>query len=187
MIVGAAEPSESYQGVCAMTNENTEIVIAAFVGEDKAKAVLAEIDKAATSEVGSLHEQATVLSLDAAGKLSVKKPTKQQRAGAATGVLVGVLVGAALGLPVVGAVLGGVIGARRVGKKQKSDQDFSLDQVIELMTPDSSVIVAEVEDWRVGPVMSNLELYGATKVLHAGQTELALALADAGKTPDNEK
>lgn len=169
-----------------MTNENNEIVIAAFAGEDKAQVALAEIDKTVTSDVGSLREQATVLSLDADGKLSVKKPTKQQRTGAVTGALVGVLVGAALGLPGVGAILGGVIGARRASKKQKSSQDFSLNQVTELMTPDSSVVVAEVEDWRVGPVISNLELHGATTVLHAGQTELALALADAGKASGHE-
>ena len=32
-----------------MSNENTEIVIAVFAGEDKAKAVLKEIDATATS------------------------------------------------------------------------------------------------------------------------------------------
>ena len=169
-----------------MTNENTEIVIAVFAGEDKAKTVLKEIDATATSEVDSLHEQVAVLSLDADGKLSVKKPTKQQRTGAATGTLVGVLVGAALGLPIVGAVLGGVVGARQAGKKQKSGQDFSLDQVTALMTPDSSIVVAEVEDWRVGPVMSNLEMRGSKLVLHASGAELAQAIADAEESSGHE-
>jgi uncharacterized membrane protein len=162
-----------------MSNENAEIVIAVFAGEDKAKAVLKEIEATATSEVDSLHQQVTVLSLDAEGKLSVKKPTKQQHTGAATGALVGVLVGAALGLPIVGAVLGGIVGARQAGKKQTSGQDFSLDQVIELMMPNSSIVVAEVEDWRVGPVMSNLEMRGATLVLHASEAELTQAIANA--------
>ena len=40
-----------------MTNEHTEIVIAVFEGEDRAKEVLAEIEGTTTSEVGSLRDQ----------------------------------------------------------------------------------------------------------------------------------
>ena len=46
------------------------------------------------------------------------------------------------------------------------------------MTPDSSLVVAEVEDRRVGVVMSNLEMRGARLVLHATEAELAQAIAD---------
>jgi uncharacterized membrane protein len=169
-----------------MSNENTEIVMAVFAGEDRAEAALKEIEATATSEIGSLHEQMTILSLDADGKLSVKKPAKQQRIGTATGALVGVLVGSALGLPLIGAVLGGVVGRRRTIKKQKSGQDFSLNQVTELMKPDSSMAIAEIEDWRVGIVMSNLEMRGATLVLHASEADLAQAIADAEESSGHD-
>ncbi len=160
-----------------MTSEHTEIVMAVFEGENRANEVLADIDETTTSEVGSLRDHVTVISLDDQGKLSVSAPKKQKRRSTLGGALVGVLVGAALGVPVVGAVLGGVVGARRA--KKKSGQDFSLDQVTELMTPDSSMVVAEVEDWRVGMVMSNLEMRGAKLVLHASEAELAQAITNA--------
>jgi uncharacterized membrane protein len=161
-----------------MTNEHPEIVMAVFEGENRAQEVLVEIDETTTSELESLRDQVTVISLDDKGKLSASAPKKQKRQSTLGGALVGVLVGAAVGVPVVGAVLGGVVGAWRVAKRKKSAQDFSLDQVIELMTPDSSLVVAEVEDWRVGVVMSNLEMGGAKLMLHATEAELAQAIAD---------
>ena len=94
-----------------MTNEHTEIVMAVFDGENRANEVLADIDETTTSEVGSLRDHVTVISLDDQGKLSVSAPKKQKRRSTLGGALVGVLVGAALGVPVVGAVLGGVVGA----------------------------------------------------------------------------
>jgi len=54
------------------------------------------------------------------------------------------------------------------------------------MTPDSSIVVAEVEDWRVGPVMSNLEMRGSKLVLHASGAELAQAIADAEESSGHE-
>ena len=169
-----------------MTNEHTEIVMAVFEGQNRANEVLADIDETTTSEMGSWRDQVTVISLDEQGKLSVSAPRKQKRQSTLGGALVGVLVGTALGLPVVGAVLGGVVGTRRATKKKKSGQDFSLDQVTELMRPDSSMVVAEVEDWRVGMVMSNLEMRGAKLVLHASQAELAQAITDAAESPDHD-
>ena len=169
-----------------MTNEHTEIVIAVFEGENRANEVLVEIDETSTSEMGSLRDRVTMISLDEQGKLSVSAPKKQKRQSTLGGALVGVLVGAALGVPVVGAVLGGVVGARRAAKKKKSGQDFSLDQVTELMRPDSSMVVAEVEDWRVGMVMSNLEMREAKLVLHATQAELAQAIANAEESSGHE-
>jgi len=141
-----------------MTNEHTEIVIAVFEGENRANEVLVDIDETTTSELEALRDQVTVISLDEQGKLSASAPKKQKRQSTLGGALVGVLVGAAVGVPVVGAVLGGVVGAWRVAKRKKSDQDFSLDQVTELMTPDSSLVVAEVEDWRVVSVSSDADL-----------------------------
>ena len=168
-----------------MINKNTEIVIAAFVGEDKAQAALAEIDKTSASEIRSPHNQVMVLSLDTSGKLSVKKTKTQKLTGVGTGALVGVLIGTVLGLSLNGAFQGGVE-ARQAGKRKKYSQNFLFDYLIELMTPDSSIIVAEVESRCIGPVMSNLELHGATTVLHTGQTELALTLASARKISDFE-
>ncbi len=133
--------------------------------------------------MGSIHDQATIISLDTAGKLSVETP-KKKRSGVITGALVGVLAGAALGVPVVGVVLGGVVSARRAGKKKQSGQGFSLDQVTELMAPDSSIIAAEIEDWRVGTVMSTLQMHNAKLVLHTSEAELAQAIADVGESSD---
>jgi uncharacterized membrane protein len=179
MTHGDVDPLANYKGADRMTNENTEIVIAVFEGENRANEVLVDIDESTTSELETLRDHVTVISLDEQGKLSASAPKKQKRQSTVGGALVGVLVGAALGLPVVGAVLGGVVGAHRAAKKKKTGQDFSLDQVTELMMPDSSMVVAEVEDWRVGMVMSNLEMRGAKQVLHATQAELAQAIAAA--------
>jgi len=169
-----------------MTKEHTEIVIAVFEGENRAKEVLADINETTTSELETLRDYVTVISLDEQGKLSATAPKKQKRQSTLGGALIGVLVGAALGVPVVGAVLGGVVGVRRAIKKQKSGQDFSLDQVTELMKPDSSMVVAEVEDWRVGMVMSTLEMRKAKLVLHATEAELAQAIADAAESSGQE-
>jgi uncharacterized membrane protein len=169
-----------------MTNEHTDIVIAVFEGENRADEVLADIEGTSTSEVGELREQVTVINLDEQGKLSVSTPKKPKRRGTAGGALVGVLVGAAIGVPVVGAVLGGVVGLRRAIKKQKSGQEISLDQVTELIRPDSSMVVAEIEDWRVGIVMSNLEMREAKLVLHASQEELAQAIAAAAESTGDD-
>jgi uncharacterized membrane protein len=169
-----------------MTNEHTEIVVAIFEGENRAKEVLADIDETSTSELETLRDHVTVISLDEQGKLSATAPKKQKRQSTLGGALIGVLVGAALGVPVVGAVLGGVVGVRRAAKKKESGQDFSLNQVTELMKPDSSMVVAEVEDWRVGMVMSTLEMREAKLVLHATEAELAQAIADAAESSGQE-
>jgi len=55
-----------------------------------------------------------------------------------------------------------------------------------LMKPDSSMVVAEVEDWRVGMVMSTLEMREAKLVLHATEAELAQAIADAAESSGQE-
>ena len=168
-----------------MTDKNTKIVIAAFVGEDKAQAALAEIDKTSTSEIRSHHNQVMVLSLDTSGKLSVKRTKTQKLIGAATGSLVEVLVGTVLGLSFNGTFQGDVE-TWQAGKTQKDSQNFLLDYLIELMKPDKSIIMVEAEGGCVGPVVSTLELHGATTVLHAGPTEFTLALADAGKISNHE-
>lgn len=169
-----------------MTNEHIEIVMAVFDGENRAKEVLAAIDEISTAEVGVLRDYLAVISLDDQGKLSVSRPKKQTRQSILGGTLVGALVGTTLGLPVIGTVLGGVAGAWRATNKKKSDQEFSLDRLTELMTPDSSVIVAEVEDWRVESVISNLEMRGAKLVLHTNEAELAQADAADEESLDRE-
>ena len=62
-----------------------------------------------------------------------------------------------------------------------------MDQVTELMQPDSSLVVAEVEDWRVGMVLSNLEMRGAKLVLHATEAELAQAIADVEESSGGDE
>ena len=165
-----------------MANEHIEIVMAVFDGENRAKEVLAAIGEASTAEVGAIRDYLAVISLDDQGKLSVSKPRKQTGQSAVAGALIGALVGTATGVPVVGTVLGGVAGAWRATKKKKSGHDFSLDRLTELMTPDSSIVVAEVEDWRVESVISNLEMRGAKLVMRVDETELAQT--DAG-TPES--
>lgn len=169
-----------------MTNEHIEIVVAVFEGENRAKEVLAAIEENSTAEVGALRDYLAVISLDDQGKLSVSRPKKQRGQSILGGALVGALVGTTLGLPVVGTVLGGVAGAWRATKKKKSGHDFSLERLTELMTPDSSVIVAEVEDWRVESVISNLEMRGAKLVMRADETELAQANDDDEESSDRE-
>ena len=72
-----------------MTNEHTEIVIAVFEGENRANEVLVEIDETSTSEMGSLRDRVTMISLDEQGKLSVSAPKKQKRQSTLGGALVG--------------------------------------------------------------------------------------------------
>jgi hypothetical protein len=46
--------------------------------------------------------------------------------------------------------------------------------------------VAEVEDWRVESVISNLEMRGARLVMRANETELAQANDDTPELTDGE-
>lgn len=161
-----------------MANENIEILVAVFDGENRAKEVLAAMAEASTSDVGAIRDYLAVISRDEQGKLSVSRPKKQAGQSALAGALIGALAGTATGLPVIGTVVGGAAGAWRATHKKKSGHDFSLERLTELMTPNSSVIVAEIEDWRVESVISNLEMRGAKQVMRVDETELGQNDAD---------
>jgi len=46
------------------------------------------------------------------------------------------------------------------------------------MKPDSSVVIAEVEDWQASTVADALHMNGAVKVIHAHKDKLAALIAD---------
>ena len=157
-----------------------EVVIAVFDGADTAEKMLADIESLDTNLNTSLKKEAAVVTMSQGGKLSVTPPTKKAK-GAVTGAVVGALVGTLFGLPIVGAALGSVVGA--VGSKQKAKQELQRstpaqvrEQLVDMLVPDSSMIIVAVEDIYVNDVVDAFKSRGAKKVLHTPESELAEAL-----------
>jgi len=167
-----------------------EIVIAVFNGADTAEKVLADIKSLGTSLNTSLQEEATIVTMDDGGKLSATPPTKKAK-GAVTGAVVGALVGTLFGLPIVGAALGGVVGA--FGSKQKARRELQSststevrEQLVDMLVPDSSMIIVSVEDIYVNDVVDAFRSRGAKEVVHTPEAELAEALAAEHTAQDED-
>lgn len=148
-----------------------EIIIALFEGKDGATDAIEHISKHASNTVPDLKGKTAVISMDENGKISSSKPKGKTVKGAALGGVVGLLIG----IPIGGIIVGGIIGFMRHGKnKVDSDENHAtLEQIIDHMKPDSSVVVAEIEDWQASTVADTLQMNGAIKVIHADKDKLA--------------
>ncbi len=159
---------------------NNEVVIAVFEGTDTGEKVLAEIKSLGTSLKPSLQEETTIVTKSEDGKLSVTPPAKKGK-GAAAGAVVGALVGTIFGLPFVGAALGGVVGA--FGSKQQARRKLQSstpaevrEKLVDMLVPDSSMIIVTIEDIYVNDAVDAFRSRGAKEVLHIPEAELAEAL-----------
>ncbi len=150
-----------------------EIIIALFAGENGASETLTHIAEQASDTVPNLTGQTAVISMDEAG--NIKTETPQGKGKTVKGAVLGGVVGLLVGLPVGGAIVGGIIGFTRRGKqKAESESDpATLGHLKDHLQPDSSIIVAEVEDWQASTVADTLQMNGAVKVIHADKEKLA--------------
>lgn len=149
-------------------SEHNEIIIAVYDGVDSAQKVLQDVRNSLAS-VSKVGDEAAVIMMDADGHVSVKDG-HQKRKGMASGGVIGLLAGALVGLPLAGAVVGGVLGRFRAKKREHDKMtdvdEAALQDVVDKMQPNSSMIVAEVPDWRAEEVADTLQLHGAVLVLH---------------------
>lgn len=148
-----------------------EIIIALFAGKDGAKDAIEYISSQASDTVPDLKGQTAVISMDENGTVSSSTAKGKTVKGAVLGGIAGLLIG----LPVGGVIVGGIIGHSRRGKYHgKSDVDHvTLEQIADHMKPNSSVIVAEVEDWQASTVADTLYMNSAVKVIHAEKDKFA--------------
>ncbi|NHZ72770.1 MAG: DUF1269 domain-containing protein, partial [Aquificales bacterium] len=150
-----------------------EIIIALFEGKDGASDAVQRISDQASDTVPDLKGQTAVIAMDENGKIS--SSTAKAKGKTVKGAALGGIVGLLIGLPIGGVIVGGIIGYTRRGKKQagSDDDQVTLEQIADHMEPDSSVIVAEVEDWQASTVADALHMNGAVKVIHAQKDNLA--------------
>lgn len=149
-----------------------EIIIALFAGKSSADEAIEKIANQASDTVPDLKGQTAVITMDENG--AVKSSTPKSKGKTVKGALLGGVVGLLIGLPIGGVIVGGIIGFTRRGK-QKADPDedhATLDHIVDHMKPDSSVIVAEVEDWQASTISDALQMNGAVKVIHAEREKL---------------
>jgi uncharacterized membrane protein len=149
-----------------------EIIIALFAGKDGASQALQRLSKEVSMTVPDLTGQTAVITMNEKGKISSSIPKAKGKTakGAALGGVAGLLVG----LPVGGAIVGGIIGTSRGKKHAESEVDqVTMTEIADHMRPDSSVLVAEVEDWQASTVSDVLTMNGAVKVIHAQKDKLA--------------
>ena len=150
-----------------------EIIIALFDGQNGAADALEHISHEASDTVPDLKGTTAVIRMDENGKIHTSKPKGKGKAlkGAALGGVVGLLIG----LPVGGVIIGGIIGFTRPGKKKadSGENQATLSQIADHMKPDSSVVVAEVEDWKASTVADTLHMNGAVNVIHADKDKIA--------------
>jgi len=150
-----------------------EIIIALFEGKDGASDGLSRISTQASDTVPDLTGQTAVINMDENGKVSSTTPKGKGKT--VKGAVLGGIVGLLVGLPVGGVIVGGIIGFTRRGKKKAelSEEHATLEHLVDHMKPNSSLIVAEVEDWQASTVADALEMNGAVKVIHADKEKLA--------------
>lgn len=150
-----------------------EIIIALFEGQHGAEDALERIASQASETVPDLKGKTAVIRMDENGKIHTSTPKGKGKTvkGAALGGVVGLLIG----LPVGGVIIGGIIGLTRRGKKKadSSEDQATLSQIADHMKPDSSVVVAEVEDWQASTVADTLHMNAAVKVIHADKDKIA--------------
>lgn len=150
-----------------------EIIIALFEGQHSADDALEHIAKQASDTVPDLKGKTAVIRMDENGKIHSSTPKSKGKT--VKGAVLGGVVGLLIGLPIGGVIVGGIIGLTRRGKKKgEPDEDHATwEQLIDHMKPDSSVVVAEVEDWQASTVADTLQMNGAGKVIHADKSKLA--------------
>ena len=155
-----------------------EIIIALFEGKDGANDAVQRISDQASDTVPDLKGQTAVISVNENGKISSSTPKVKGKTG--KGAVLGGIVGLLIGLPIGGVIVGGIIGYVRRGKKhaESEDDQVTLEQIAGHMQPDSSVVVAEVEDWQASTVADALHMNGAVKVIHSQKDNLAELIAD---------
>ena len=150
-----------------------EIIIALFEGKNGANDAIKRISDQASDTVPDLKGQTAVITMDKNGKISSSTPKAKGKTG--KGAVLGGIVGLLIGLPIGGVIVGGIIGFTRRGKQhaESAKDHVTLEQIADHMKPDSSVIVAEVEDWQASTVADALHMNGAVKVIHAQKDNLA--------------
>ncbi len=163
----------------SISHEHKEVVIAVYKGEHQAKKVMGILEEG-TGQISVSHDESVIISMDSDGKVSLPS-SNQKKKGLLGGALTGIVVGALVGFPIVGIVVGGAVGAfagKKRTKKALSDEADTdvLQELIGHMEPDSSMLIAEVDDWAVGSIVDSLQSYDALTVYHAPVDELAAAL-----------
>jgi uncharacterized membrane protein len=149
-----------------------EIIIALFEGQTSATDALERISREASDTVPDLKGTTAVIRMDENGKIHSSKPKGKGKTG--KGVVLGGVVGLIIGLPIGGAIIGGIIGHSRRSKIHAADDEqATLAHIVDHMKPDSSVVVAEVEDWQASTVADTLHMNGAVKVIHADKDKIA--------------
>ncbi len=156
------------------------LILATFAGENRAQEILKTLEEYSSNK--AFHDEVVVLTVDENGKVSVHGGNKEKK-GLVSGSIVGLLVGALVGFPVVGVVLGGVLGHHR-GKKSQTDLQDNVEEnvwqsILDQMQPDSSLIVAEVDDWQAQNVADSLASYQAKQVLLGPADAVAAQIAGA--------
>ncbi len=156
------------------------LVLATFNGELKAEEVLGVLEEY-TAQISPFRDEAVVIAVDEKGKVSVHGGKKSKK-GLVSGSLVGVLVGALVGFPVIGILLGGALGVHRGKKKTKQKIEGNVDadvlqSILNYLQPNSSLIVAEVEDWQAQNIADSLQSYGATHVLLGNADDVAAQIS----------
>lgn len=155
-----------------------EIIIALFAGKEGASQAVEYISKETTAAVPDMKGKTAVIIMDENGKISSSIPKGKGKTvkGAALGGVAGLLIG----LPVAGLIVGGIIGTTRRGKNNAESEmaEVTLTEIANHMKPNSSVIVAEVEDWQASTVADTLYMNGAVKVIHAEKDKLADLMAE---------
>lgn len=162
-------------------HEQKEIIIAVYQGEHRAKEVLGIMEEG-TGQISVSHDEGVIISMGSDGKVSLPS-SNQKKKGLLGGALTGIVVGALGGFPIVGIVVGGAVGAfagkKRTKKALKDEADTDvLQELIGHMEPDSSMLIAEVDDWAADSIVDSLQSYDALVVYHAPADELAAALAE---------
>jgi uncharacterized membrane protein len=150
-----------------------EIIIALFEGQHGAADALDRIAGQSSQTVPDLKGKTAVIRMDENGKIHSSKPKGKGKTG--KGAVLGGVVGLLIGLPIGGAIVGGIIGHSRRGKNHAdaSQDQATLAHIADHMKPDSSVVVAEVEDWQASTVADTLHMNGAVKVIHADKDKIA--------------
>jgi uncharacterized membrane protein len=155
-----------------------EIIIALFAGKDSGQNAIKLIAAQASNTVPDLKGQTAVIRMDENGKVTSDTPQGKGKTG--KGAVLGGLVGLLVGLPVGGAIVGGIIGYTRRGKHHESsdEEHLTVAHLVDHMKPDSSIVVAEVEDWQASTVADSLHMNGAVKVVHAQKDKLAALIEE---------
>jgi uncharacterized membrane protein len=161
-----------------MSEVPVQIIVAAFSSPDGAGKVMEDLKQEKKQGLIGIQDAAVIVK-DSTGKLKITDSRHHTRRGMITGGVIGGMIGLLAGPVGWAAVGGGVIGGL-AGKAAGSPMKKRLEDIGQALTPNSSAIIAVIDDKWVAQVQAAMVAEGAKVVQESIKADIAEQLKAGG-------